>query len=42
MPACSMDNLEGADWGHPLPMVGVLLLVSDNNFNPLEVASSSP
>lgn len=34
----SVDNLEGMSWGPPLPDGRrVLLLVSDNNFNPAEV-----
>ncbi|MPS89289.1 MAG: esterase-like activity of phytase family protein [Comamonas sp.] len=34
----SVDNLEGMTWGPPLPDGRrVLLLVSDNNFNPAEV-----
>ena len=34
----SVDNLEGLSWGPPLPDGRrVLLLVSDNNFNPAEV-----
>lgn len=34
----SVDNLEGMSWGPPLPDGSrVLLLVSDNNFNPAEV-----
>ena len=34
----SVDNIEGMSWGPPLPDGRrVLLLVSDNNFNPAEV-----
>ena len=34
----SVDNLEGMSWGPPLADGSrVLLLVSDNNFNPAEV-----
>ncbi|QNP50127.1 esterase-like activity of phytase family protein [Diaphorobacter aerolatus] len=34
----SLDNLEGMSWGPPLPGgERVLVLVSDNNFNPAEV-----